>query len=134
MRRFIKILLGAAMLTALALVGSAGSSTAASVDPVTGIGNPTCAGDLKIEPVASGTYGVITIVVSGSSFSFSTDGAHLVTAVVVKGGPGYNLYSYPAPGVTSDSGLTAPTNPKTGRPYGLSHLCFSAEKKVEDPK
>lgn len=133
MRRLTKYLIGAVMLAVLTLVGSAGMASAASVAPVSGIGNPSCAGGLKIEPVQSGQYGPVTIVVSGQSFAFSTSG-DVVTSVIVKGGPGYNLYSYPAPGVTSDSGLTAPTNAKTGSPYGLSHLCFFTEKKGEDPK
>ncbi len=133
MRRFTKYLISAAVLAVLALTGSAGMAAAASVAPVSGVGNPSCAGGLKIEPVQSGQYGPVTISVSGQSFSFSTNG-DVVTSVIVKGGPGYNLYSYPAPGVTADSGLTAPTNAKTGQPYGLSHLCFFTEKKGEDPK
>lgn len=131
MRRFTKYLIGAVMLTVPALVGSAGMASAASVAPVSGVGNPSCEGGLKIEPVLSGRYGPVTISVSGQSFSFTTS-RDVVTSAVVKGGPGYNLYSYPAPGVTSDSGLTAPANPRTGRPYGLSHLCFFTEKKGED--
>jgi len=120
----------------LALVGTLGSASAASVAPVSGLGNPSCADGLRLEPVASGTYhgGLITIVVTGSTFSFTTDGT-LIGAIVVKGGPGYNLYTYPDPGVTSDSGLSAPTNAKNGRPYGLSHICiFGDDKKTPDPK
>jgi hypothetical protein len=57
------------MLTVLALAGSAGTASAASVAPVSGVGNPSCAGGLKIEPVQSGPYGPVTIAVSGQSFS-----------------------------------------------------------------
>jgi hypothetical protein len=131
--RFGKYLAGAVLLVALALVGSAGTASAAAVDPVSGGGNPSCAGGLKIEPVTTGQYGPVRITVTGSSFSFSTNG-DLVNSVIVKGGSGYNLYSYPAPGVTADSGLTAPVNAKTGQPYGLSHLCFFTTKKGEEPK
>jgi hypothetical protein len=100
-------------------------------------GNPSCEGGLKIEPVVSGTYaadfggfaGSITVTVSGSSFAFITDSAsHLVTSVLVKGGPNANLYDYGA-GIAHDDGLTAPINPSNGRPYGLSHLCFFTDKK-----
>lgn len=133
MRRLTKFLLGAAVLTLLAVLGFAGISSAAQVAPVTGTGNPSCAGGTKIEPVADGTYGDVTVDVTGSSFSYSTNGTILITAVIVKGGPGYNLYSYPAPGPSSDDGLTAPINPKTGNPYGLSHLCFFTTKKGEEP-
>ena len=117
----------------LALFGGTLSASAASVTPTVLAGNPSCEGGLKIEPVSSGTYGPITIAVSGSSFSFSANGV-LVTSVIVKGGPNANLYTYPAPGVSSDTGLTAPINAKTDRPYGLSHLCFFFDdKKTPDP-
>lgn len=131
MRAFAKIL-APVLLTALALFGAAGTASAASVDPVTGIGNPRCVGGLKIEPVTSGQYGPINLVVSGSSFSFTS--SVLVTSVLVKGGPGFNLYTYPAPGVTSDTGLTAPINPNNNRPYGLSHLCFFTDGKTVPTK
>lgn len=132
MRRITKVVLGAALFTLLAVFGFAGTSSASHVAPVTGSGNPSCAGGLKIEPVATGTYGDITIIVDGKTFSYSTDGSVLITAVIVKGGPGYNLYSYPAPGPSSDDGLHAPVN-KNGDYYGLSHLCFSTTPKGEEP-
>lgn len=134
MLKFLRMALLAALLAALAVVGSATAAFAdhRSVEVVSG--NPSCDGGLKIEPVADGTYGPVTIDVTGSSFSFTTDGS-LVTNVIVKGGPNANLYTYPAPGVTSDSGLTAPINPSNGKPYGLSHLCFFVDdKKDPDPK
>jgi len=133
MRRITKFSVGTAAL-AMGLLGLAGTSDAAWVEPVSGIGNPSCAGGTKVEPVTNAKYGDVTVMVFGSSVSYSTDGSVLITAVIVKGGPGYNLYSYPAPGPSSDEGLHAPINPKTGNPYGLSHLCFFTTLKGEPPK
>lgn len=118
----------------LALFGGTLSASAGHWTSVTQLsGNPSCEGGLKIEPVNSGTYGPITIAVSGSSFGFSANGV-LVTSVIVKGGPNANLYTYAAPGVASDTGLTAPTNASNGKPYGLSHLCFFFDdEKTPDP-
>ncbi len=118
-----------------AVAGVLGSATAsaASVTPVFISGNPSCDGGIKIDPVVSGTYGPVRIVVSGSSFSFYTVGDAVVSDVIVKGGPNANWYHYDPP-VTSDTGLTAPLNPNSGKPYGLSHLCFSVDdKKFPDP-
>ena len=134
MLRFLRVAIAAVILSALAVVGSAGTALADHLAVEVVSGNPSCDGGIKIEPVVDGTYGPVTIDVTGSSFSFSTDGSP-VTNVIVKGGPNANLYSYPAPGVTSDSGLTAPINPNNGKPYGLSHLCFFVDdKKSPDPK
>ncbi|MPY99351.1 MAG: hypothetical protein GEU97_15370 [Actinophytocola sp.] len=117
----------------LALFGGTLSASAGhwtSVEEISG--NPSCDGGLKIEPVTSGDYGAVSIVVSGSSFSFTSDTE--VTSVIVKGGPNANLYTYGAD-VFSDSGLTAPVNVKNGKTYGLSHLCFFfGDKKNPDPK
>lgn len=96
--------------------------------------NPACAGT-KIEPVVSGTYalafgaesGSVTIAVTetseGEVFDFTTDATnHVVATVVVKGGPAFAAYD-----LTSSAGtaLHAPYNPRSGKWYGLSHLCFT---------
>ena len=49
-----------------------------------------------------------------------------VRAVIVKGGPSSNVYLYPG-GDYSDGPLTAPTNPKNGKPYdvGAATFCFN---------
>lgn len=134
MVRNAKLLVVGLMAAVLALFGASLSASASHVAPTLITGNPTCEGAIKIEPVQSGTYGPVHLVVSGSSFSFWTDDAFVVSDVIVKGGNNANWYHYD-PATNSDSGLTAPLNPKTGRPYGLSHLCFSVDdKKVVDPK
>lgn len=112
------------------------SASAASVEPALLAGNPSCEGAQKIEPVVSGTYGGVSIDVHGSTFDFFTDGDTVVSDVIVKGGPNANWYHYD-PAVNEDFGLHSPINPKNGRPYGLSHLCFTVgdEKNPEpDPK
>lgn len=114
-----------ALVTALiAVIGvSLTSAGAASVTPTLVSGNPHCT-DLKIDPVVGGTYDGVTITVHGRYVDFtSTD---TVLTVVVKGGPNANLYDYTTVGgVTSDTDLSAPINPNTNKPYGLSHLCFT---------
>lgn len=137
MVKFAKFSAVVAFAAVLAMLGIALSASATHVEPTLLTGNPTCEGGLKIEPVVSGTYPAppaspsVTIVVSGSSFSFTANGT-LVTSVIVKGGPDANLYDY-GTGVSSDTGLTAPNNPKSNRPYGLSHLCFFFGEKTPPP-
>lgn len=117
----------------LALFGVSLNASAEHVQPTQLSGNPSCEGDLKIEPVVSGTYDGVTITVHGSTFDFTTSGDTVVTSVIVKGGPNANLYTYDPP-ATSDTGLHAPINPNNNKPYGLSHLCFSTdEEKKGDP-
>lgn len=113
---------------ALALVGAVTLSSVASathVNPVLTAGNPSCAGGVKIEPVASGTYntslGTITLVVNSGAKTFDFTSSFFVSKVVVKGGPDANTYNYD-PAVKSDTGLHSPNN--NGKFYGLSHLCF----------
>ncbi len=48
----------------------------------------------------------------------------IVFAVMVKGGPAARAYDYTPDGATSDTGLTAPNNPNSGKPYGISNLGF----------
>lgn len=122
------------LVSVIALLGFSQSAYATHVTPTLVYGNPVCDGGVKIEPVASGTYGNIVIVKNGSYFDFSTTDGSTVSQVIVKGGPNANLYTYD-PVVTSDTGLHAPINASNGRPYGLSHLCFSiGDKKFPDPK
>jgi hypothetical protein len=114
-----------------------------AVEPTFIEGNPSCEGALKIDPVASRTYsttfrgfaGSITITVvqtaMGPTFTFVTDHpSHLVTSVIVKGGPNALMYNYGA-GIAHDDGLHSPLNPNNpnNKWYGLSHLCFATDKK-----
>jgi len=111
---------------------------ATHVNPKSVAGNPTCsqlvtgvAGlkELKVEPVADGTYsdGTLTVTIDvsdpaqGQVFDFKSNID--VLAVFVKGGPGGNLYDYRPNGVKSDLGLHAPEGP-SGKYAGLSHISF----------
>jgi hypothetical protein len=94
--------------------------------------NPSCpAGyfELKVENPTDGTFGPndefeidITDGASGPTFDWSSTVP--VFQVIVKGGPGANVYDYPPPGEFSDTGLHAPLNPNNGKWYGLSHITF----------
>lgn len=98
------------------------------VEPTRFAGNDTC--EYRVDPPTAGTYVfdvdgttvTITITRDGDSFGFAS--SHTVEEVVAKGGPNYNRYDYTGMGVVHDDGLVAPTNPKTGQPYGLSHVSF----------
>jgi len=134
----------AASLAAFALVGAFAASTASAAITVSETipGNFQCPADaLKIDPVANGTYnlpggGTITITTSntpsGWVFSFLTDDAHVVSSMVVKGGPNYNLWTFDPP-VHFASGIHAPLNLNNGKWYGLSHLCIFSQKKGSPP-
>jgi hypothetical protein len=113
------------------------------VAPSLFVGNPSCTGGAKtaggnvtsqvLPAFFSGFAGSITITrvdtPQGPTFSFITDGpSHLVTSVLVKGGPNANLYDY-GTGIAHDDGLHAPLNPDNGKYYGLSHACFFTDKK-----
>ena len=119
----------AAVLVALLAAAFAGNARAEHVAPVPVPDNPSCAdlgyaAGLRIDPV-SGTY---TIPGTGHTVTVQTDGTFLdwssaagLDAVVAKGSPDGNLYRY-EPRANGDTGLHAPINPVTGRPYALSHV------------
>jgi LPXTG-motif cell wall-anchored protein len=69
----------------------------------------------------------------GPTFDFVVTSGHLVLTVFVKGGTTQNVYSYPAPGVSSDTGLHSPINPANNEYFGLSHVdfCFGEGEEPE---
>ncbi len=75
----------------------------------------------KVDPAKTGTYtsgdGGVTIVIDASEKSFSFKSDIPLAWVVVKGGPGANIYRFDPP-VMSAEGLVAPDG------KGLSHLDF----------
>jgi len=98
-------------------------------------GNVSCPGNTikgpKIDPGAN--YGDSYITISGyngKKFDWALTnplGLHTfdMAIVIVKGGPNSAVYTYDF--TTSewddwDTGLTAPTNPKNGKDYGISHI------------
>lgn len=106
-------------------------ASAAHVAPERFTGNRTCeqhaAGstELKIEPVANGSYGdgTLTVTLTNVNKSFNWSSNIPVAVVIVKGGSDSNIYNYQPDGATEDSGLQAPVG-KNGQPSGLSHLSF----------
>ena len=97
-----------------------------------------CVGGTKIEAPQSGVpyivffdgdQGTITFTLNGT-LSFATDDeSHVITSLLIAGGPtNAVLYTW-ADGTDSDSGLTAPFNPNSGKPYGYSHVCIYTAKK-----
>ena len=132
------IAVGVASMAAGALLivgGLPGTAGATHVDPTQESGNVSCpAGttELKVEPVASGTFTrgalTVTLVVTGNTFSFTSNIG--VDVVIVKGGPNSNVYDYRPGESTGDTGLHAPAN-ASGQPAGLSHVSFCYD--VEQP-
>jgi LPXTG-motif cell wall-anchored protein len=129
----VSMVVGAACLVWVLPGGTAGAT---HVTPTQVPGNATCpAGttELKVEPVESGTFTdgtlTVTLVVTGDTFSFTSNIG--VDVVIVKGGPNSNVYDYRPGESTGDTGLHAPINPKTGEPFGLSHVSFCYD--VEQP-
>ena len=107
---------------------------ATHVEPVLQPSNPPCpAGttELKVEPVAAGQYtdGTLTVnitlvtLANGPGFNWTSNIG--VDAVIAKGGPDGNVYTY-NPEATSDTNLHAPlgAGPGGSQFFGLSHISF----------
>jgi hypothetical protein len=91
----------------------------------------------KIDDWSSKTGGVfpsksnpLVTITANDGITFSWTSTQPVVAVIVKGGPGAQVYYYS--GATSGSGLTAPINPRNGRPYGVSNVTFCFGKAPEE--
>ena len=124
---------GAAILVG-ALPGGAGAAVerpSTHVDPTEVSGNVRCPEgltELKVEPVADGTFTDDTLTVTidvrdtaeGQVFDWTSNIG--VDVVIVKGGPNSNVYTYD-PESTGDTGLHAPEVP-SGEFAGLSHISF----------
>jgi hypothetical protein len=100
--------------------------------------NPSCPGqyfEYKVEPVTEGLHGsfftVSNIQDGGSGPTFDWSSTVPVFQVIVKGGPGANLYNYS--GDTSDTGLHSPLNTKNGKWFGLSHVTFCYGEPEAEP-
>jgi hypothetical protein len=117
-------------------------ASATHVTPTTQPGNVACpAGltELKVEPVADGTFtdGTLTVTIDvrttadGEVFDWTSNIG--VDVVIVKGGPNSNVYTYVGES-TGDTGLHAPAN-RSGTFAGLSHIsfCYDAEPPTTEP-
>lgn len=116
---------------AIALVAFTGTASAASVSPTLAEGNPTCPANtteykIDAEPTVKGyTIGDFTVDITKSAdgtVSFANASKDIV-AVIVKGGPNANVYTYDV-AVRADDDLVTPTNPNNDKPYGTSHVSF----------
>jgi len=135
------LMIAALALAAALVIGPTETARATHVTPIFVAGNPTCGSlttgliELKVEPVAYGTFtdGTLTVMISGVSnntfntFDWSSNIG--VDVVVVKGGPNANQYNY-SPEATSDLDLHSPNNGPT-RFYGLSHVSFCYDVEAE---
>ena len=126
---------------------SAGTPSGDDIQPEFVVGNPSCSSlglgdfELKVEPVADGTYsdGTLTVNVdvrdttAGPVFDWTSDLG--VDAVIVKGGPNADSYVYDPPQEdTGDTDLHAPINPSNGKFFGLSHISFCYDLELEVTK
>ncbi len=113
-------------------------ASATHVTPTLVPGNASCpAGttELKVEPVADGTFsdGTLTVTIdvrdtaAGQVFDWTSNIG--VDVVIAKGGPNSNVYTYVGES-TGDTGLHAPAN-ASGKFAGLSHISFCYD--VEQP-
>ena len=125
----------------------AGPPSGDDIQPEFVAGNPSCSSlglgdfELKVEPVADGTYsdGTLTVNVdvrdttAGPVFDWTSDLG--VDAVIVKGGPNADSYVYDPPQEdTGDTDLHAPVNPSNDKFFGLSHISFCYELNLEVTK
>src|SRR5215211_2510847 len=129
------IIAAAIILSLMGLFFVSNLAEAAHVTPVFVEGNATCAQlapgttELKVEPVADGTYtdGTLSVTIdvrdtaAGQVIDFTANMG--IDAVFVKGGSGGNLYVF-HPEVTADTDLHAPVNPANNTYFGISHISF----------
>jgi hypothetical protein len=136
-RRFLfqVVLIGAVCVAGAA---AASAATVRGITPRLASGYPSCAqigsagtSSVSFSPLANGASsgGINLLVDSAASFGWYVDPGVRnvdVRAIIVKGGPNSNVYIYPG-GDYSDGPLTAPTNPKNGKPYdvGAATFCFN---------
>ena len=123
----------------LAIAGASSAATVRGIVPYVASGNIGCSqvsgirttGSATFSPPANGasSNGVFILAESAQSFGwYVVPGIQdiKVRAVIVKGGPSSNVYVYPG-GDYSDGPLSAPLNPKNGKPpdVGSATFCFN---------
>ncbi len=78
-------------------------------------------------PTYEGSYpvdgGNIITITNDDGYSFDWTSVWPVSCLIVKGGTVANVYCYSTPQY-SGTGVTTPTNPNSGKPYGISHATF----------
>lgn len=110
-------------------------------DPIcpTGVGVRFQGAEL-VNDTTKGNVTITNVDVDGGTFDFAAGAGYLVSYVFAKGGTPQNVYNYsgfPGGGVAHDDGLAMPTNPESGKPYGISHIDFcvvqAEESESESP-
>jgi hypothetical protein len=136
MRRFLLLLTVVGSIAGVA-AGAISAATDRGIVPFVASGNPACSElsgvswseSVKFSPPVNGSNANgVHLLVDGNTFQWFVlrDVRDLnVRAVIVKGGKTSNVYVYPG-GDYSDGGLSAPTNPKNGKPadLGAVTVCF----------
>jgi len=121
-----------------------GSPSGDGVQPVVVAGNPECTGydfgfKPQPEPPPSGTYtfpapdGVNTVTITSDGTYFDWTSTLSIDAVIVKGGPNANVYTYD-PESLDDTGLHSPINPNNNLPYAISHIEFCYDYELDVSK
>jgi len=137
MRKFL-LLAASIAATGLVVVAAADAATVRGINPVYVSGSPDCkdlSGDPFFvtsaiqakfdQPVNGATDGRVHLLLSPDGFGWYVLTNEDVDAVIVKGGPGANVYRYPG-GDFSDGPLTTPLN-KGGKPADLGYVtvCYT---------
>jgi len=80
--------------------------------------------DGELDPAGTNTLTVVVGTAPSTSYtqvlSWSWSGSYTLFAIIVKGGPAFNLYEYNG-AATSDTNLESPVN-ASGDPAGISHV------------
>jgi len=132
----------APLVAAGALIAVPAAASAASVEPVLQLGNPTCADlgyghEIKFDPPSAGSGAAdgVTVDMSLADDEFgklvSWTASAPTDAVIVKGGPNANAYVY-AGESSGDTGLHTPFNGPDNY-YGLSHVDFCWDDQTPPP-
>jgi hypothetical protein len=138
---------GVVSLACLFLLLLCGPVAAGQGEPILVEGTPSCESlgltpfSYKVEPAESGIYGLdeywgglntVTVTIPDLTFDWSTTLG--IDAVIVKGGPDANLYTYTQESMSNAGypSLHAPVNPGNGMYYDVTHIefCFDYEVQV----
>jgi hypothetical protein len=131
MRKFLLTIV-AVVAAGLVVVAVAAPGSYRGYEPVVVAGAPSCkdlagldySAQVKfVSPVNGASADGITLFIETSRVGWYILTEHNVRAIIVKGGPNANVYFLPE-GVFSDGLLTPPSNPKSGKAYGLSYVTF----------
>lgn len=88
----------------------------------------------ELDSAGSDTLTIVVGKATGTDYtqvlSWTWNGTSTLDAIILKGGPAFNLYQYN--GETSDTNLVCPTNP-SGHPADISHVSVILFPQVSPP-